>query len=280
MELGIELSTANGMDSREIARITGKQHNNVCRDIIAMFRQMEGGCSKLSDPPEDTAKVQLPAGLIPFAHTYVHEQTKLRHRCFILPKRECLILATGYDVVLRAKVIDRWAELEAAAGHMVPTTYPQALRQLAKVLEQREAAERAREIAERARDEAQTALVAAMPAVHAQEALTASIGSIGVREAAKRIGWPPKAFVNLLIAGDHLFREGGKLQIKRRPGAEERFVMHTGTTPILSGKHAGKEHEFGQVKFTPAGLAWFAAHTPKYVAPPKKPRKSRAKKAS
>jgi len=260
MELSIELSTTSGMDSREIARITGKHHKHVCRDIIAMFEQMEGGRPNLDHPPEEAAKVQLPAGLIPFAHTYVHEQTRLRHRCFVLPKRECLILATSYDVVLRAKVIDRWAELEGQVSK------PKDLSRI-EILEMALEAER-KVVALEAVVEAQA------PAVRAQERLAKSEGLIGIREAAKRVGWPPKAFVALMVAGKHLFYEGGKLQARADHLAAGRFQMVTGVKEIAEGR----DHEYGQVKFTTAGLTYFAAKMPDYIAPPKKPRKSRAKK--
>lgn len=89
------------MSSREIAELVEKQHNNVMRDIRVMLEALYPGgvCSNLSIPPA--------AGL-PFMSTYVDPQNGQTYPCFELPKRECLILVSGYDVRLRARIIDRW----------------------------------------------------------------------------------------------------------------------------------------------------------------------------
>lgn len=88
------LSSVISMSSKEIAELTGKEHKNVIRDIRAMLDEINDG-SDLS-----------------------HVVEKLDKRgytsAFHLPKRETLILVSGYSVQLRAKIIDRWQELEEA----------------------------------------------------------------------------------------------------------------------------------------------------------------------
>ena len=82
------------MSSLEIAALTGKEHKNVLRDIRAMFEELE-------------------IGVLSFEHSYLSEQKK-QMPCFNLPKRECMILVSGYSIKLRAAIIDRWQELEDA----------------------------------------------------------------------------------------------------------------------------------------------------------------------
>ncbi len=110
------------MDSRDIAEMTGKRHDHVCRDIQVMLAAL--------------------GGVPNFGHTYRNEQNGQEYQCYKLPKRECLILVSGYSVELRAAIIDRWAELEAAQGHALPQTFAQALRALADKTEEAERQQR------------------------------------------------------------------------------------------------------------------------------------------
>ena len=80
------------MSSREIAELTDKDHKNVIRDIRAMLDELSDG-SNLSHVTEEKDSRGYTAG-------------------FNLPKRETLILVSGYSVTLRARIIDRWQELE------------------------------------------------------------------------------------------------------------------------------------------------------------------------
>ena len=81
------------MSSREIADLTGKQHQHIKRDIESMLADLGKDASSFGRIYQDILNRQ---------------QTE-----YALPKRECLILVSGYDVVMRARIIDRWLELEA-----------------------------------------------------------------------------------------------------------------------------------------------------------------------
>ena len=69
-------------------------------------------------------------GALSFEGSYLSAQNKAMP-IFNLPHRETLILLTGYSVPMRAKVIDRWTELEAQVAPKapaIPATYADALR--------------------------------------------------------------------------------------------------------------------------------------------------------
>lgn len=89
-------ATAPTMSSLEIADRTGKRHDHVMRDIRVMLIALHGV-----------------GGLPNFGDTHRNEQNGQSYPIFRLPKRECIILVTGYSIPMRAAVVDRWAELEA-----------------------------------------------------------------------------------------------------------------------------------------------------------------------
>jgi phage regulator Rha-like protein len=79
------------MSSQEIAELTGKENKNVMADIRAM-------CEEL--------------GILTADFSATRKVRGREYEIFNLPKRETLILVSGYSVVLRAKIVDRWQELE------------------------------------------------------------------------------------------------------------------------------------------------------------------------
>ena len=90
------MKTEERMTSLQIAEVTGKEHKNVMRDIRNILEQ---GVSQLNFELSSYKQPQPNGGYkdVP---------------CFKLTKKGCLILASGYDALLREKIINRWEELE------------------------------------------------------------------------------------------------------------------------------------------------------------------------
>ena len=91
-----EIVNKETMTSLEIAEVTGKEHKNVMRDIRNILSQ---GVSELNFELSSYKQAQPNGGTkdVP---------------CYVLTKKGCMILASGYDALLREKIIDRWEELE------------------------------------------------------------------------------------------------------------------------------------------------------------------------
>lgn len=91
-------STVTKMSSREIAKLTGKQHKNVMADCRAMFEALNLQSADFSADYQDSR-----------GRTYQE---------FWLDQDLTLTLMAGYNIPLRHKVAKRWRELET--GEALP----------------------------------------------------------------------------------------------------------------------------------------------------------------
>lgn len=94
------------MSSVEIARLTGKDHANVMRDIRQFLDAI--GQSEMASVSEAI-----------YLDSYGREKPM-----YNLPKRECLGLAARYNVTLQMAIIDRWIELERKDQASITQTSP------------------------------------------------------------------------------------------------------------------------------------------------------------
>jgi len=153
----IKIDGVLAMDSREIAELTGKAHDKVVADIVN--------------------QLEIVGDIAAFRDIY-YDSMNRRQLCYKLPYRETMILVSGYSVEIRARIIDRWMELERDNAPSIPKTYAEAL-QLA--------ADQAKEI------ETKTAeLAIAAPKVESFNALMRSERNMSITDAAKHFGLHPK----------------------------------------------------------------------------------------
>lgn len=113
------LNQRETLTSLEIAELTNKEHNHVMRDIRNIVAELgdEIGTSTFGQS------------------SYTNSQNKILPM-YVLDKKASLILASGYNVLLRAKIIDRWEELENSNN--LPKDYLSALKALVVTEEERQ----------------------------------------------------------------------------------------------------------------------------------------------
>lgn len=213
------------MTSLEIAGLCEKRHDHVCRDIKVMLEQLNIKSPQIwGDYRDDLGRA---------------------YPCFHLPKDLCLTLVSGYSVVLRKRIIDRWLELESGQQVSVPQTLPEALRLAADLAEQKE----------RLTQE----LVAAAPKVEFVDRYCSASGSMSFRQVAKLLKAKETEFRLFLIENDIMYRLGGALTPRHQHIDAGRFEVKTGTS--LSSNHA-----FSQARFTAKGVQWIGGLWTAYKA--------------
>ncbi|WP_035979726.1 Rha family transcriptional regulator [Kozakia baliensis] len=99
------------MSSREIAKLTGKTHKNVIRDIDAMIADIEKDGSDLIHQAKSMGYVR-------------HTDNRGYTSSIDLSQDLTYNLVLGYDPARRLKVIRRWMELEAKQSAPAPTVEP------------------------------------------------------------------------------------------------------------------------------------------------------------
>lgn len=162
------------MSSREITDLTGKRHKDVLYDIRKMLCELGKAAADFSA----TAFIEGP------------NNSKRGVEIFNLPKRETLILVSGYNLTMRAKIIDRWQELEQQVAHpqfAIPQTLPDALRLAASLAEEKAAA-----VAMLAVSDGKLAIAA--PKAEALDRISDSKGMFNLRVAAKLLKQNPLKF--------------------------------------------------------------------------------------
>jgi Rha family phage regulatory protein len=211
------------MSSLQIAEITGKDHTNVLRDIRNTLEQAGIGLSK-------------------FESSYLNSQNKAQP-CFILPRRECDLVVSGYSVKYRLAIIDRWHELEAKQA-VNPAQFlndPAAMRSMLlgyteKVLALQE----------------EVAVLA--PKAAGLDRIAGTDGTLTITESAKSLGLPPKSLFTWLADNKWIYKRGAEwlpFQSKINSGAMDCKVRSfEGSTNI---------HTVSQARLTPKGISILAA---------------------
>lgn len=117
----LALNNNERISSIEISELTNKYHSHIMRDIRNLIEQgvsqSNFGLGSYSDKNNQTRPM------------------------YLLTKKGSLILASGYDALLREKIIDRWEELELkekGIASQIPSNFAQALRLAAQQAEELE----------------------------------------------------------------------------------------------------------------------------------------------
>lgn len=232
------------MSSREIASLTNKRHDHICRDIRAILVALLGG--------QDADYIRNPnLGYLTNQHVSCNQYDFNNPNAweYHISRRYTEILITGYDIKRRTAVIDRLYELEEANKQSqlrIPTSKELALMVI-----------KAEEENERLSFENKTLgsqLEEMKPTVAAFDRIaTKTEGSMCVTDTAKHLQVHPKKFFQELHAMGWIYkRTGSHHWLGYQDKVKQGLLEHKITTV---SKSDGSEKIVEQVLVTPKGLA-------------------------
>jgi len=213
------------MTSLEIAGLCEKRHDHVCRDIKVMLEQLNIQSPQIWGEYRDDLGRAYP--------------------CFHLPKDLCLTLVSGYNVVLRKRIIDRWLELEQKNQPKVPQSFSEALRLAAELEEQKQMLT--------------DQLAIAAPKAEFVDRYVVATGSMTFRQVAKLLNAKEPEFRLFLLDNHIMYRLNGTLTPYHQHIEAERFEVKTGTTNASN-------YAFSQARFTAKGVKWIGGLWAEHIA--------------
>lgn len=190
MEEIIKLGRTDTMTSLEIAEITGKKHAQVMRDIRSLIEQGVNGSN---------------FGLV----NYKDKKGEVRPMFELTPKG-CLILASGYDALLREKIINKLEELEKnhREQYQVPQSFSEALMLAAKQQEKIEQQQRALESKNKEIVQLSATITEMQPKVSYVDTILSCKETVTTTQIAQDYGQSAKAF-NILLRNFGVQRKVG-----------------------------------------------------------------------
>ena len=204
------------MSSREIADLVDARHNDVVATIERLFSK----------------------DLLRSSRITRREATGGRPiEVYDLCERDTHLVVAGYSDEHRARVIDRWQELESKQAPALPSSFAEALRL---------AADQAERIEQQA---AQLAIAA--PKVEFVDRYVENTGTMTFRQVAKLLKANERHLRQLLINGHVMYRLNGVMTPYQNHIDAGRFEVKTGTSER-------NNHAFAQARFTPKGVQWVA----------------------
>lgn len=215
----VQIGQKTTMTSLEIAEVTGKRHDAILRDIRNLLKQGVDAHN--------------------FVETSYTDKSNRQSPCYELTKKGCLILASGYDALLREKIINRWEELETKerASALPNFSNPaEAARAWADQYEQRLALEAENKEMK--------------PKAEYFDALVDRNMLTNFTDTAKQLGLKRKDFIEKLIRDGYLYRDN--------KNALKPYAQYADTLfEIRDGKNENNNWAGQQTLITPKGKETF-----------------------
>jgi phage antirepressor YoqD-like protein len=222
--------TQETMSSREIAELCEARHNDVIATIERLFAK-----GVLRESRKTLRLYQPEGGGRP---TNVYDLTK----------RDTLVVVSGYNDELRARIIDRWEELEAQARRPIDPAAllndPAAMRGLLLTYTEKVLALEA----------ANTELSAKGDAL---DRIATADGSLSITEAAKALQMRPKDLFSYLRENGWIYKRPGSANYLGYQARTTSGLLEHKVTTVLRAD--GSEKVAEQVRVTPKGLTKLAA---------------------